>query len=156
MSIPVMITITEQFHQKLTSMDRLEHTHIDTHRLAQQFPQQPLLLYNLYHSTDTPYENLQQDRFMNQTRIFQQGLLRFRCQSQTGSAKKKPAKCSDNGLHKLMYLTYHDCECLNEIFNCMCPALCRPTIKKQAYQHPLFLQASLPSVSSASQDTSGN
>lgn len=34
MSIPLMITITEQFHQKLTSMERLGHTH----SLAQLFP----------------------------------------------------------------------------------------------------------------------
>lgn len=34
-----------------------------------------------------------------------------------------------------MYSTHYDCECLNGIYNSMCPPLCRPTIKKQPYQH---------------------
>lgn len=67
--------------------------------------------------------------------------------------KRWPSSNGDNCLRKLMYFRYHDCERLNETYNCKRPPLRRPTIKKQPYQHSLLLQASVPSVRSASLDS---
>ncbi len=44
-----------------------------------------------------------------------------------------PASGGDNGLHKVMYFTYHNCECLNGTYEA--PTSAHANIKKQPNQH---------------------